>query len=1142
VIKATPRQVAQSRLAWDHVDGWIVALHTDGVGLMLEAGAVVVTLSTIVPGVPAVLPDNRGGMSAAVSHLIGHGHRRIAFIGNLENIDIAQRFAGYRATLAAHGLPFDERLVVCAEGGLTPNGARAAQMLLASGVDFTAIVAATDLNALGVIEALQGAGWRLPEDCTIIGFDDIPLAQTIEPPLTTVRQHFPQIASLAVERLLALLADPSLPPDPVYAPTVLIVRRSCGCQGRQVQLALEQGSAPGGVIGQEVLARQLLDQLVPLYPGTTPDKQQQFTAGLGTFLEVLERAIANGVLPGTTELEAAWRGIIALGVDVYALNDMAEVIEQVGAHLLGARAPHDPVALRVADTLRLIRSTLLVARLAREHDRVHHLDRMLCTNNEVSIAMLDTWTTNAPSLEWLQHTPASWGCLGLWSDPGVQSELVLEASYVRAAPSPQQLCGAIAPAAFPPIEALAAGAPADVELITLVPLRTSRHIWGVLALNALINPSVTWYSDPVVMWSRLLGAVLERVALLNNLAAQQEGLLRTYQREQVLTATLRVSEERYALAATATNDGLWDWDLSTDQIYYSPRWKALLGYSEGEVGSSSHDWFERVHPDDLHLLHQVIAQHHAGRSAHFEAELRMLHQDGEMRWMVCRGTTVYDGRGNPQRMAGSISDISQRKRAEEQLRYSAFHDVLTGLPNRSLLLDRLDQAIQRARHVPGHRFALLFLDLDRFKTVNDSLGHLVGDRLLISVAQRLQATIRSSDTVARLGGDEFVILLDHIGQEYDVIGTVHRIEETLRAPFNLNGHELFTSASIGVLMEAGRYEQPEDLLRDADLAMYRAKALGRGRHELFSEPLHIEARQRLLLETDLHRALERQELRVYYQPIVSLESGQIIGAEALVRWQHPTRGLVAPQEFIPLAEETGLIEPIGRWVLRHACAQAQEWHRQGHSHLTVSVNVTVRELKSPRFAEVVAVTLQEVRLPPRFLILEMTESAYMEQASITGAVVERLRGMGVQIAFDDFGTGYSSLSYLRHFQVNRIKIDRSFIRDMTRNTNDLAITGAMIAMAHQLNITVVAEGVETQEQLELLGAHRCDTVQGYLISRPVPNDAFLELLSRPVMGFRREGGIRRRLGHKVRRSAYPPARTRGGTAVMTGTHGNADPH
>jgi diguanylate cyclase (GGDEF)-like protein/PAS domain S-box-containing protein len=545
---------------------------------------------------------------------------------------------------------------------------------------------------------------------------------------------------------------------------------------------------------------------------------------------------------------------------------------------------------------------------------------------------------------------------------------------------------------------------------------------------------------------------------------------------------------------------LWDWDLVTDRVYYSPRWKALLGYAEGEIGDSTQDWFGRVHPDDLHILQRVIRYHHTSRNAHFEVELRMRHHDGEERWMLCRGTTVYDAQGDPQRMAGSISDITQRKHFEEQLRHSAFHDALTGLPNRSLLLDRLDQAIQRARDVAGHQFALLFLDLDRFKTINDSLGHLTGDLLLISVARRLQAAVRRSDTVARLGGDEFVILLDDIADRGEVASAVHQIEEALRLPFNLSGHEVFTSASIGVLMEAGQYEQPEALLRDADLAMYQAKALGRGRHEVFSESLHTEARQRLLLETDLHRALERQELRVFYQPIVSLESRRIIGAEALLRWEHPARGLVSPLDFIPLAEETGLIEPIGRWVVQHACAQAQEWHRQGHSHLTVSVNVSVRELKMPNFVEVVAATLQQTGLPPRFLILEMTESAYMEQASITGVVVERLRAMGVQIAFDDFGTGYSSLSYLRHFQVNRIKIDRSFIRDMTKNTTDLAITGAMIAMAHQLNINVVAEGVETEEHLELLSMYRCDTVQGYLISRPVPNDAFLELLERPAMG------------------------------------------
>jgi diguanylate cyclase (GGDEF)-like protein/PAS domain S-box-containing protein len=1107
VIKESPRRVALSRLGWDHVDGWIVVRDTDGVELMTEAGAVVVTLSTRVAGLPAVLPDNHGGVRATVSHLIAHGHRRIAFLGNLENADVAQRFAGYRATLAAHGLPFDEHLVVLTEDELLQDGARAAQRLLASGVDFTAIVAATDMNALGVMEVLQAAGWRLPEDCAVVGFDDILMAQTIEPALTTVQQHFPQIASLAVERLLAQLADPSLPPDAIYVPTALVVRHSCGCRTGQTQALRGRDTASGAMAAREPLAKQLLDRLAPLQSQDTPLERTPFWISLGTLLETIDRAIANRALPGAVELQAAWREIMALGTDVQVLNDIITTIEQTGRHLLGVKPLDDPAVVRLTDAMWHLRRALLQAHAAREHDRIHHLDRMLYTNNDVSIAMLDTWTGNTASLEWLQHTSVAWGCLGLWADATTRSELTLVSTYLRGVPSPPSLDGPVGLAAFPPIEALAAATPADDELIMLIPLRTARRDWGVLALNAVIDSGVAWYSDPVGMWSHLLSVVLERVALLNDLEVQQRGLLQMYQHEQLLTATLRASEERYALAATGTNDGLWDWDVHTGQVYYSPRWKALLGYHEHEIGASTQDWFGRVHPDDLHILQRVIAQHHASRNAHFEVELRMRHRDGEERWMLCRGTTVYDAQGDPQRVAGSIGDISQRKHFEEQLRHSAFHDALTGLPNRSLLLDRLDQAIQRARDAAGHQFALLFLDLDRFKTINDSLGHLTGDLLLISVARRLQAAVRRSDTVARLGGDEFVILLDDIADRGEVASAVHQIEEALRAPFNLNGHEVFTSASIGILIETGPYEQPEALLRDTDLAMYQAKALGRGRHEVFSESLHIEARQRLQLETDLHRALERQELRVYYQPIVSLESRRIIGAEALLRWEHPARGLVSPLDFIPLAEETGLIEPIGRWVLQHACAQAQEWHRQGHSHLTVSVNVSIHELKSPRFAESVAATLQQTGLPPHFLILEMTESAYMEQASVTGAVVERLRAMGVQIAFDDFGTGYSSLSYLRHFRVNRIKIDRSFIRDMTKNATDLAITGAMIAMAHQLNINVVAEGVETEEHLELLGAHRCDTVQGYLISRPVPNDAFLELLEQPAMGVapRRKG-------------------------------------
>jgi diguanylate cyclase (GGDEF)-like protein/PAS domain S-box-containing protein len=1096
VIQESPRRVAQSRLAWEHVDGWIVTLETDGVELLTEAGAVVVTISDTVPGVPAVLPDNYAGISAAMSHLIGHGHRRIAFIGRLGNADVAQRLEGYQQALAAHGLPFDERLVITADNELEQGARHAAQTLLASGVDFTAIVASTDLNALGVFEALREAGRRIPEDCAVVGFDDIPMAQTTSPPLTTVRQHFPQLAHLAVERLLAQLADPSLPPDILYTKTLLITRRSCGCSVAQEPGPLGRQSTPDAAIWRETLSQQLLKRLVSLQLGETPAARYQLWSALGTLLDAVEQAFTEQALPDTVTLEAAWYDIIVLGSDVLMLNDVCSTIERLSAQRLGATPIDDPAAVRIAETLRVLRNALLMARVTHEHSQIDYLDRMLYTNNEVSIAMFDTWSTSAPTLDWLQHTPAVWGCLGLWSDPATQTELSLASSYISQELPPESLGEPVAPAAFPPIKLLARDATPKADLITLVPLRTARRAWGVLAINAVINTSVTWYSDPVAMWARTLSAALERAALLKH-RAQQEGLLENYQREQVLTATLRASEERYALAAAATNDGLWDWDLPSGSVYYSPRWKALLGYDEPLVGTSIDDWFGRVHPDDLPFLQDVIAQHHASRSSHFETELRMLHFEGHFRWMLCRGTTVYDLAGAPLRLAGSISDISQRRRFEEQLRHSALHDALTGLPNRSFLLDRLERAIQRARRSPRHLFALLFLDLDRFKTINDSLGHQVGDLLLINIGQRLQALVSPGDTVARLGGDEFVILLESIAGEADATATVGRIEQALRAPFTLGGHELFASASIGILVGSGHYERPEDLLRDADMAMYRAKALGGGRHEAFSEPLHIEARARLQLETDLHRALERREFALFYQPIVSLESRQVIGAEALLRWQHPLRGLVAPQEFIPLAEETGLIEPLGRWVLREACTQAREWHRRGHTQLSISVNVSVRELQSPGFAEAVKATLEESGLAAGQLIIEMTESAYMEHVTLTSAVVERLRELGVQIAFDDFGTGYSSLSYLRHFRVNRIKIDRSFIHDLTGDTDDMAITGAMIAMAHQLNIAVVAEGVETEEQLELLRGYGCDTAQGYLISRPVPNDTFLALLRVP---------------------------------------------
>ncbi|MBI3696498.1 MAG: EAL domain-containing protein [Acidobacteria bacterium] len=557
---------------------------------------------------------------------------------------------------------------------------------------------------------------------------------------------------------------------------------------------------------------------------------------------------------------------------------------------------------------------------------------------------------------------------------------------------------------------------------------------------------------------------------------------------------LRESEKRYKLAVNGANDGLWDWNLQTGEVYYSPRWKSMLGYEEAEIGSRPDEWFSRVHPEDLGRLKMEIGVHLEGQNQNFQHEHRMCHKDGSYRWMLSRGLAVLDDSGNPLRMAGSQADITARKQAEERLLHDAFHDELTGLPNRNLFLERLERAAIRAQRRDNYQFAVLFLDLDRFKVINDSLGHLVGDQLLVGIARRLQECLRLGDTVARVGGDEFVILLDELQAVHDATQLAERIQREFSRPFNLGGHEVFTSASIGIALNNTSYERPEDILRDADTVMYRAKALGKARHEVFHSGLHAHAVERMRLETDLRKALDRQEFLLYYQPIVARVTGEISSLEALLRWKHPERGLIMPSQFIPVAEETGMILPLGEWALRTACAQNKAWQEAGFAHVRVAVNLSGRQFKQPDFPQMIARTLEETGLQPQHLELELTESIVLNYAPSTLKTLEQLSAMGIRISIDDFGTGYSSLRYLHQFPISALKIDHSFISDIIANPDGAAIAKAIIELGHSLKLSVVAEGVETEEQLDFLSRHQCDEMQGYVFGHPAPPEKTTKLL------------------------------------------------
>jgi diguanylate cyclase (GGDEF)-like protein len=441
-----------------------------------------------------------------------------------------------------------------------------------------------------------------------------------------------------------------------------------------------------------------------------------------------------------------------------------------------------------------------------------------------------------------------------------------------------------------------------------------------------------------------------------------------------------------------------------------------------------------------------------------------------------------------------LTDITARKNTEDELLRDAFFDRLTKLPNRALFENRLDRAIQIASRRKGHVFAVFFLDVDRFKLVNDTLGHAAGDQLLCMFARRLEGFLRSGDTVARFGGDEFALLLEDIRDESHAASIADRILRGLSEPLLIDGHELAVTMSIGLVLNSPEFGNSGAYLRAADGAMYRAKSLGRARCEVFDEKLRVRPLQLLTLEKDFRWALERQELVIHYQPLVSLASRAVTGCEALVRWNHPTRGLLAPGEFIPLAEETGLIVPMGEWVLRTACAQLQGWAQAGLPPLDLAVNLSARQVNHRNLGTAVTRALDESGLEPARLRLELTESMVMGHSEQMLRTIEILKSLGIEFSIDDFGTGYSSLVYLKRFPCTSLKIDQSFVRDVTTDPDDAAIATAIISLAHNLRMRVIAEGIETEEQRQFLERERCDEGQGYLFSRPVPADEFLEFL------------------------------------------------
>jgi diguanylate cyclase (GGDEF)-like protein/PAS domain S-box-containing protein len=579
-------------------------------------------------------------------------------------------------------------------------------------------------------------------------------------------------------------------------------------------------------------------------------------------------------------------------------------------------------------------------------------------------------------------------------------------------------------------------------------------------------------------------------------APSLERTIRYAVRHHQVMVDLRRSEERYAVAVQATNDGIWDWDLAGESMHFSDRWKALLGYADAFASDRPDAWFDLVHPDDVGRLRREINLHLAGESMHFENEHRIRHADGSWRWVLTRGLTTRDADGRPRRITGSLSDITDRRVAQERLIHDALHDSLTGLPNRALFLDRLTQCLRHLERDPSYACGLLYVDIDRFKLVNDSLSHAAGDRLLIEIARRVGQILRPGDTLARLGGDEFAILLDGAITPACALDIAARVAGAIAQPLRFDRRELSVSASIGIAHNLDGCVSPDELIRNADIAMYDAKARGGGRCEVFDASMHQRVVDRVSLETRLRHAIEQQRLRTFFQPIVDLRSGELHGLEALARWPADDEP-VPPSEFIEVAEESGLIGALGVLILRSACETLSDWRRRAivAPEVTVSVNVSIRQITDGGLVEHVRAALHDHDLPPANLVLEITESTLIENPELVSAVLDELIGLGVAIQLDDFGTGYSSLTVLHDFPGDTLKIDRSFVATMIERPESQAIIRSIIGLAHNLGLSVIAEGIEHPEQRAAVTALRCEYGQGYHFACPLPREEFEELLS-----------------------------------------------
>lgn len=585
----------------------------------------------------------------------------------------------------------------------------------------------------------------------------------------------------------------------------------------------------------------------------------------------------------------------------------------------------------------------------------------------------------------------------------------------------------------------------------------------------------------------------ELQATHQQLLAAEDELAQKYDELKENQRILRISEERYRLAAEGVNDGLWDWDIITGEAFISNRCKEMLEYIDDGTKDYWDDWIKLVHPDDVMDNDNKIREHLSGKTPFYSNELRMKKKNGEFIWVLSRGKAVWDSNGRPVRMAGSNTDITERKISEQKINYMAYNDSLTGLPNRTFFVIKLNEYMIQANN--NKYIGIMYLDLDNFKILNDTMGHAFGDALLKRVADMLSNVQSNEDKfVSRLGGDEFIFILPFVNDRSELEKFAELILKQFNCPILIDGYEVNITSSIGVTVYPNDGNDVDTLLKNADAAMYHAKELGKNNFKFYTEDMNRLLVEKSILDSELRHAVRHKRFVVYYQPQISMKTGEIVGMEALVRWKHSEKGIIMPDKFIPLAEETGLIIPIGELVLKNACMVYKKWLDKGYLPKKIAVNLSARQFQQENLVEIIENVLKETGMDPKHLELEITESIAMQNMEYTVQVLNTLIAMGINISLDDFGTGYSSLNYLKKLPINILKIDKSFVKDITQSSDEAAIAKAIISMGHSLKLEIVAEGVETDEQFQFLKYYACDRAQGYLFSKPVPEEELERML------------------------------------------------